>query len=516
MELTTDEFLEEIGSFGRYQILLSVFCNLVYMLWWGIPVMSMLFIASEPGWKCKNNNTCPFTETIRLGDDNYSYRCDIAREDWEFGDDFTSVVTEFDLVCDRGSLGFVSTSVIFVGFFIGSICVSSISDKFGRKYPVYICGFLCCVFNFASAFSPAYWVFATFRFIIGFMIGALSIPIFVMGTEYSGIRHRGIAGSLIWNGFMAAILMLAGLAYLIRDWKQLTMVTGAPGILLMGCWFFTPESVRWFLKKGRVADAREALSKVARVNGKEMPDAELKLPKDETKERLGDIRDLFSSAKMTHKTLASWLMWFTASFISWGTSFSAPFLGGNIYVNVIISALTALPAYPIVAGLTVKVGRRKIILWSFLFAAVGAVGALLLSDKAEHDKGYLIGKIFMYMFVANLCGDIAFAVVYVYSAELFPTTLRNVGMGTSTAIARVSAFVSAYFPLLLTVNRLLPFGIMGGLALASAIVCMTLPETHNEPTMEDLYPEDKSSPNEKSNLVAVADEKNCSFDESRL
>ena len=39
-------------------------------------------------------------------------------------------------------------------------------------------------------------------------------------------------------------------------------------------------------------------------------------------------------------------------------------------------------------------------------------------------SAYMIGKIFMYMFVANLGGDIAFAVVYIYSAELFPTTVR--------------------------------------------------------------------------------------------
>jgi len=71
----------------------------------------------------------------------------------------------------------------------------------------------------------------------------------------------------------------------------------------------TPESIRWFLKKGRMTEARESLSKVARVNGKKMPDAALKLPNDEKKERLGDFRDLFSSAKMAHKTLASWLMW---------------------------------------------------------------------------------------------------------------------------------------------------------------------------------------------------------------
>ena len=51
------------------------------------------------------------------------------------------------------------------------------------------------------------------------------------------------------------------------------------------------------------------LCEVARVNGKKMPDVILKLPKDEKKERLGDFRDLFSSAKLTHKTLASWFMW---------------------------------------------------------------------------------------------------------------------------------------------------------------------------------------------------------------
>jgi len=45
---------------------------------------------------------------------------------------------------------------------------------------------------------------------------------------------------------------------------------------------------------------------------------------------------------------------FTASLISWGTSFHAPFLGGNIYVSVVISSLTVVPAYPIMAGLTLK------------------------------------------------------------------------------------------------------------------------------------------------------------------
>lgn len=94
MKLTTDEVLERIGSFGRYQIVLNIYFNIAYALWWAFPVMAMVFIASEPGWKCKNNSTCPFTDTISLGDDRYRHRCDIPRQDWDFADDFTSVVTE--------------------------------------------------------------------------------------------------------------------------------------------------------------------------------------------------------------------------------------------------------------------------------------------------------------------------------------------------------------------------------------------------------------------------------------
>ena len=45
---------------------------------------------------------------------------------------------------------------------------------------------------------------------------------------------------------------------------------------------------------------------------------------------------------------------FAASFISWGIAFSAPFIGGDIYINVLISAVAAVPAYPISAVLTLR------------------------------------------------------------------------------------------------------------------------------------------------------------------
>ena len=50
----------------------------------------------------------------------------------------------------------------------------------------------------------------------------------------------------------------------------------------------------------------------------------------------------------------------------------------------------------------------------------------------------------------------------------------------------------------LEIHRFLPFGIMAGLACAAAVVCMTLPETLNKPTIEDLT-QDKKKPMEEHN-----------------
>ena len=40
--------------------------------------------------------------------------------------------------------------------------------------------------------------------------------------------------------------------------------------------------------------------------------------------------------------------------------------------------------------------------------------------------------------------SIAFSVVYVHSSELFPTEVRNVGVGTASMCARISSMAASY------------------------------------------------------------------------
>jgi len=43
-----------------------------------------------------------------------------------------------------------------------------------------------------------------------------------------------------------------------------------------------------------------------------------------------------------------------------------------------------------------------------------------------------------------------FAVIYVYTTEIFPTPLRTIALGTSSTVARVGAIIASFIPLLVS------------------------------------------------------------------
>lgn len=71
----------------------------------------------------------------------------------------------------------------------------------------------------------------------------------------------------------------------------------------------------------------------------------------------------------------------------------------------------------------------------------------------------------------------AFAVVFIYSAELFPTDYRSVGVGSCSMFARVGGILAPHIASLSHVYKPLPLLIFGFLSITSGCLIVLMPET---------------------------------------
>ena len=67
--------------------------------------------------------------------------------------------------------------------------------------------------------------------------GCGTLCAYVLTVEYVGKRHRHVAGTALWFFWPTSLMMMALMAYLIRDWRTLNIVGAAPGLVQIFLWW---------------------------------------------------------------------------------------------------------------------------------------------------------------------------------------------------------------------------------------------------------------------------------------
>ena len=88
--------------------------------------------------------------------------------------------------------------------------------------------------------------------------------------------------------------------------------------------------------------------------------------------------------------------------------------------------------------------------------------------------------------IGKLAITTSYGVIYIYTAELFPTVIRNAGVGTSSLCARIGGIICPYINMLITVWKPLPLIIYGILAFIGGMLTLLLPETLNKELPETI------------------------------
>lgn len=134
--------------------------------------------------------------------------------------------------------------------------------------------------------------------------------------------------------------------------------------------------------------------------------------------------------------------------------------------------LVELPSYIALSYVLDILGRRSITSTLMLIGGICCIIAAYMEQGSVLSTGIVFAGKF------TIAGS--FAVIYNYSAELFPTIVRNTGMGLGAMAARLAGASTPLITLLDSFDPKIPAVSFGVIAILSGFWVCFLPETNNQ------------------------------------
>ncbi|HBT20535.1 MAG TPA: MFS transporter [Peptococcaceae bacterium] len=342
-----------------------------------------------------------------------------------------------------GALG----SIGLLGMGLGAVIGGTLSDRFGRKriftYTLVFYG----AATFMAGLSDSYLQLLFWRFLVGLGLGAEIPVVFTLMSEFSPARYRGRMTVLLESFWALGWIAAALIGYLVVPrwgWRLAFFIGALPALYSAVLRQTLPESPRYLEKIGNFKAAEAVVAVVEKSSGifgdrvKEAVSGTAEKGEAEVK---AAFRDLWSR-RYFRRTLCLWLLWFGINFSYYGIVTWLPSLmvgkGFTIiksFEYVLIMTLGQVPGYFSAAYLVERIGRKATLV-SYLTLSAAAAYMFSLSSTT---KEIIFWGVAVYFF--NLG---AWGVLYAYTPELYPTSIRATGAGWASFCGRIGAILAPF------------------------------------------------------------------------
>ncbi|XP_029396198.1 solute carrier family 22 member 19-like isoform X1 [Mus pahari] len=191
----------------------------------------------------------------------------------------STIVTEWDLVCDSQSLDSIAKFVFLTGVLVGNILYGCLTDRiivlpiwlfvlpFGRRL-IFICASLqMAITETCAAVAPTFLIYCSLRFLAGMSFSAMLTNSSLLIIEWIRPKFQALATALLMCAGAVGQIILAGLAFTFRDWHHLHLAMSVPVFFLLVPTRWLSESARWLIMTNKPQKGLKELRKVAHING---------------------------------------------------------------------------------------------------------------------------------------------------------------------------------------------------------------------------------------------------------
>ena len=381
------------------------------------------------------------------------------------------------------------------GYVVGALILSPLADRFGRRDILLVTLLITGIGSLYNAFVGDYANFIIARVITGIGVGAdlalVATYISEVAPNNGRAKYTGLIfimsslGSFlgIWLGLLLttpATPFPLGLPFAVAGpsfetgWRWM-YATGAllalVGIILR---FQLPESPRWLITRGRVAEAEQIVASMeqrAQRRLPELPPVGEELPL-QSGERNATYLEILSNPTYLRRTVILLLMWFVSFITVYG-------IGAGL-----TTVLAGLNYPPPEAGLIAAVGTFGFIAvavfsyafgealerkyWLPIAAVLTIVGGLIIALSGTGNfAGAAIGSIILFIGF-NLFVPMCWA----WSAENYPTRARTSGFALVDGIGHIGGGVGLLViaPLIPTLGAVGTFLLLGGFLVVASVI----------------------------------------------
>lgn len=338
--------------------------------------------------------------------------------------------------------GLIAASAL-IGIFFGGFLGGWLTDRLGRRRLFFVGPVLFVLASAAQFWADSALSIFLLRLVIGIAVGieypvATSLLVEFMPKKYRGPRLAML--TILWFAGAATAYMVGEVILRLggdQAWRWVLASSAVIGLALLLVRLGTPESPRWLLSKGRTTEAEAVIKK---VYGSEFG---LKnLPEQETRFKVTIWNLLYAGygARMLF-VIVFWTCCIIPLFAVYAFApkvlAALNFQGDSASIGSILITLFFVAGCVIATRIINRIGRRSMLLYSFLFS-----GLALLCLGLFHASAGLWILLFFAIYALFIGG--AQVLTLVYPNELFPTEIRAFAVGVGTSFSRIGAAVGTY------------------------------------------------------------------------
>jgi len=332
-----------------------------------------------------------------------------------------------------------------MGTTVGSFIWGALADIFGRRASILLAAILFVGTSICGAMPAFYWN-VIMCFMMGLAAGGMLPVANALLAEIIPTRHRGwclvLLGGIGTIGGYYATSELSAILQPFFGWRIMWLAGFPTGLILIALSPLLPESARFLLEKGRVAEAREMLARygvVVSTDSVPAANATNAGPERPHAAKVMNFRPLLGMGTALTLAALAWgfvnfgvLLWLPASLIAEGRSI------GLTSALIAKSTLIAIPTIAVATYLYTVWSTKRVLILAIGITTLGLLATLVRDSTAVPFLSNPLVSVSLLIVGTSA----VISTLMPYSAESFPIRLRGRATGWVAGCSKIGGVMA--------------------------------------------------------------------------